>query len=105
MEIEYRTGKLKDVCTDAKTATREYGKEMAVKPQLRVRPIKNSDAAETLVMLHIGRCHPLHGNRDGQYAMNLAHPYRLVFTKQGIDIQIARIEEIVDCHLGGANHG
>ena len=98
MKIEYRTDKLKNICTDTKTATREYGKEMALKLQLRVRQIKNLDAVETLVMLCISRCHPLHGNREGQYAMDLAHPYRLVFTKHGSDIQIARIEEIVDYH-------
>lgn len=25
------------------------------------------------------RCHALHGNREGQYAMDLVHPHRLVF--------------------------
>ncbi len=47
---------------------------------------------------NIGRCYLLTGNRAGQYAMDLAHPYRLVFIKIGQEIQIARIQEIIDYH-------
>lgn len=38
------------------------------------------------------------GNRKEQYAMDLVHPYRLVFEKEGDEIQIACIIEIVDYH-------
>lgn len=51
-----------------------------------------------MVQFHIGRCHPLKGNRKGQYAMDLVHPYRLVFEKIGNEIQIANVMEIVDYH-------
>jgi proteic killer suppression protein len=98
MKVEYRTTRLEKACTKAQVAIREYGQEMAVKLQQRIRQIKRSDTLETLLKLHIGRCHPLHGDREGQYAMDLVHPYRLVFTKRGDEIQIARIEEIVDYH-------
>ena len=37
-------------------------------------------------------------NRKGQYAVDLVHPYRLVFEKNGDEIQIANILEIVDYH-------
>lgn len=33
-----------------------------------------------------------------QYAVDLLHPYRLIFEKQGDVIQIARIIEITDYH-------
>ena len=46
----------------------------------------------------IGRCHLLKGDRANQYAMDLSQPYRLIFTKQGEEIQIAEIQEIVDYH-------
>ena len=29
------------------------------------------------------RCHPLLNNRKGQYAVDLVHPFRLVFKKHG----------------------
>ena len=47
---------------------------------------------------HIGRCHRLQGNRSGQYAVDLEHPYRLIFSVNGEQIQIAKIEEIADYH-------
>lgn len=71
---------------------------MARKIQLRIDQISATLTVEELIRYHIGRCHPLHGDRNGQYAMDLVHPYRLVFVKYGIDIQIAEIQEIVDYH-------
>lgn len=57
-----------------------------------------SDTVEEMLQFHIGRCHLLKGNRKGQYAMDLVHPYRLVFEKIGNEIQIANVMEIVDYH-------
>lgn len=37
-------------------------------------------------------------SRKGQYAVDLVHPYRLVFEKHGNEIQVAHIMEIVDYH-------
>lgn len=51
-----------------------------------------------MVQFKIGRCHPLKGDRKNQYAVDLVHPYRLVFEKKGNEIQIAFISEIVDYH-------
>lgn len=98
MEILYRSKKLRKVCTDAKVARKEYGDEMARKIHQRIDVIKAADTVEILVQGHIGRCHLLTGNRAGQYAMDLVHPYRLVFIKIGQEIQIARIQEIIDYH-------
>lgn len=98
MIVEYRTNSLEKVCTKANVAVRQYGQEMAVRLHQRIKQIKAADTVEMLVQYRIGRCHPLHGDRDRQYAMDLVHPYRLVFTKHGDEIQIARIEEIVDYH-------
>ena len=98
MIVEYRTKCLEKVYTKASTAVRQYGQEMAIRLHQRIKQIKAADNVEILVQCHIGRCHQLHGDRDGQYAMDLVHPYRLVFTKHGDEIRIARIEEIVDYH-------
>ena len=71
---------------------------MAGKIHQRIDEISAADTVEMLVQFHIGRCHSLTGNREGQYAMDLVHPYRLIFTKKGYEIQIAEIQEIVDYH-------
>lgn len=98
MDITYKSNKLEKVCTDAKVAERSYGKEMAEKIQMRIDEITAADTIEMMIQFHIGRCHSLSNNRKGQYAMDLVHPYRLVFEKHGQEIQIAHILEIVDYH-------
>lgn len=71
---------------------------MANKIDQRIGEITASDTVEFMMQFRIGRCHKLHNNRKGQYAVDLVHPYRLVFEINGNEIQIANIMEIVDYH-------
>ena len=71
---------------------------MANKIDQRIGEITASDTVEFMIQFRIGRCHPLHNNRKGQYAVDLVHPYRLEFEINGNEIQIANIMEIVDYH-------
>ena len=98
MEIGYQNRSIEKVCTNASVAEKKYGSEMAEKIQMRIDQISAAPGIEYLIQYHIGRCHPLHQNRKNQFAMDLVHPMRLVFEKQGTDIQIACIMEIVDYH-------
>ena len=98
MDISYKNKKIEKVCTDAKAAERTYGREMADKIHQRIDEISAADTVEMMVQFHIGRCHPLSQNRKGQHAVDLVHPYRLVFEKNGDKVQIAHILEIVDYH-------
>lgn len=98
MDITYKNKKIKKVCTDANAAEKMYGRKMAEKIQQRIDQITAADSVEMLIEFHIGRCHPLTQNRKGQYAVDLVHPYRLVFEKKGDEIQIAIVLEIVDYH-------
>ena len=72
--------------------------EMSEKIQMRIGEIEAADTVEDMIKYRIGRCHSLINNRKGQYAVDLVHPYRLVFEKHGNEIQIAHIMEIVDYH-------
>lgn len=98
MDITYKSKKLKKICTDARAAERLYGREMAEKLQMRIDEITAADTVEMMVRFRIGRCHPLIHNRKGQYSVDLVHPYRLVFQKNGDEVQIVHIIEIVDYH-------
>ena len=98
MDITYKNKKIEKVCTDAKTAERTYGREMADKIHQRIDEMDAADTVEMMIKFHIGRCHPLTQNRKRQSAVDLVHPYRLVFEKNGDEIQIANILEIVDYH-------
>lgn len=98
MQIEYRNKCLEKVCTDAVVAKRKHGIEMAEKIDQRIGEIKAADSVEQMIQFGVGRCHPLKGNRLGQYAVDLVHPQRLIFAKREEDIQIVKIMEIEDYH-------
>ena len=97
MHIDYKNKDIEKVCTNASYATKKHGLQMAEKIQLRIKQIKASDSVEQMVQYNIGRCHPLRGNRENQYAVDLIHPYRLIFKKNGSNIQVLVIE-ITDYH-------
>lgn len=71
---------------------------MAEKIKIRLTQIGAAASVEKMMEYKIGRCHPLAGERKGRFAVDLVHPYRLVFEKKGDGIQIANIMEIVDYH-------
>ena len=98
MIIRYKSKKLERVCTDYASAQRVHGKDMARIIHTRIDQIVAADSVETLVKYSIGRCHPLQGNRDGEYAMDLIHPYRLIFEVKKAEIKIAKIMCIEDYH-------
>ena len=86
------------MCTDAKEAEKQHGVAMAEKIHARVDEIAAAPNVEMMVQFKIGRCHKLKGNRTEQYAVDLVHPYRLIFEVKENVIQIANILEIVDYH-------
>ena len=98
LEITYRNRKIERICTNAEAAERAYGRDMADKIHQRIDELSAADTIEMMIQYHIGRCHPLSQDRKGQYALDLVHPYRLVFSKSGDKIQIANVIEIVDYH-------
>ncbi len=98
MEITYKNRKIEKVCTIAYEAEKKYGTEMAMKIHQRIDELYASDTVEEMIQFRIGRCHQLKGKRKEQYALDLVHPFRLVFEKNGTEIQIANVMEIVDYH-------
>ena len=98
LRITYKNNKLEKICTDHEVAEREFDKRMADKIRERINQLSAADSVEWLIQKRIGRCHPLVQNRKGQYAMDLVHPYRLVFKKENEEIQIVKVIEIVDYH-------
>ena len=76
MQIRYRDKKLRDLCEKQAIAERKLGAGCARK--LRVRLVA-LEAANSVVDLVAGRPHPLMGDREGQFALDLAGGHRLVF--------------------------
>lgn len=71
---------------------------MAELIHLRIDQLNAAETVEEMINFSIGRCHQLNGNREGQHALELVHPYRLIFVKIDDQIQIVKIIEIVDYH-------
>lgn len=96
--VTYKNKSLEKICTDFSEAVRKYGTKIAEKIHLRINEISAATSIEMMIQFHIGRCHRLTGNRNGQYSVDLAQPYRLIFTVKDDEVQIAKIIEIVDYH-------
>ena len=94
----YKSRRIEKVCTDASEAEKRHGKEMAKKIHQRIDELAAAISIEMMIQFRIGRCHILRGDREKQYAVDLVHPYRLVFEKVSNEIHIVKILEIVDYH-------
>ena len=98
MKVEYKNKSIEKVCTTASFAIKKHGSDMAEKINQRIGEIIAADSVEQMIQYQIGRCHQLHQNRKSQYAVDLVHPYRLIFEKKENQISIVNIIEIVDYH-------
>ncbi|MEA3423043.1 MAG: type II toxin-antitoxin system RelE/ParE family toxin [Bacillota bacterium] len=96
--ILYRTKTLEKACTDYSKANKKYGSEMADKIHQRVDEIMAADSVAILLKFKIGRCHKLKGDRKEEYAMDLIHPFRLVFIQIEGEIELVKIIEIENYH-------
>jgi toxin HigB-1 len=77
LEIEYRDRRLKQLCEVQASAERQLGPLSAKKLRIRLAALEAADRVTDLVA---GNPHPLHGDRDGQFALDLAGGLRLVFS-------------------------
>lgn len=94
MEFTFKTKRLRKCYEEHGRAVKEFGEEVARKYIQRINLIGKAAGLDELKYLPGLRCHALTGNRQGQYAMNLTGFYRLIFTLEGEQLQIVRIEEV-----------
>ena len=97
MDVRF-SKKMQKVCTNADEARKRYGQRMARDISACIDALAAADSVEELIQGHIFRCHALTGNRKGQYAMDLVHPYRLIFEKGDDGAFYVIVIEIVDYH-------
>ncbi len=98
LKINYKSNSLERICTNYSIAQRKYGERMAKLIHQRVDELLSADSVEMLIQYSIGRCHPLEGDRKGEYSMDLVHPYRLIFEQNKTNVQVVRIINIEDYH-------
>jgi len=107
MELEYKSKKIKKQCESPKEAQKEYGKQIGNKLTQRVGELTAAKSLEDVKHIPAARLHRLQGKRTGEYAVDLIHPYRLVFKpllgeerdiSKLANIKIVRIEEVTNYH-------
>jgi proteic killer suppression protein len=94
MEVQFRTNKLRKQYENHRDAQKAYGEEVARKYILRINTIKQAKDIEELMSITVLHCHPLEGDRKGEWAINLTGFYRLIFILVGEELEIVQIEEV-----------
>lgn len=78
MNLSFQTKKLRKFCEESKEAIRKYGSDGGRRLISRVNELQAADNLATMRALPQARLHSLSGNREGQWALDLQHPYRLI---------------------------
>jgi len=79
MEIRFKSSRIQKSCNSERESVRAWGTLNARKLRQRLAELSAAETLEGMRKLPAARCHPLKGDRAGQFAVDLAHPYRLVF--------------------------
>ena len=110
MNITFSEKTLRKVVNDDRKLIKRLGKKRAKLIKLRLDDMAAADTLEDLRNV-AGNYHELKGNRKGEWACSLDHPYRLIFVPHEdpiptdendkyiwIEIRGIDITEIVDYH-------
>lgn len=80
MDVIFRTRKLAKIFSSEQNLKREYGDRMAQTILLRLAVLTGARTLEEVSTTRPDRRHQLVGRRKMQYAVDLVHPYRLIFS-------------------------
>lgn len=78
MEISYSSNKIKKKLSSPSEIKKAYG-TMAKKVQMRMDEIEASPNLAVLMQLPAANCHPLKGDRNGEWAVDISGNYRMIF--------------------------
>jgi plasmid maintenance system killer protein len=79
VEVLFQDRKLEKVCSEDSRLRRKYGVKRAKLFRHRLDQLRRAKNLETMRGAQQARCHELKGNRAGTLAVDLDHPYRLIF--------------------------
>jgi proteic killer suppression protein len=79
LDIEFKTARLKKTCEDINLATRKWGAQRGRTVIRRLNEIQSAECVADLGHTPPTRRHLLEPNHEGKYAVDVIHPFRLVF--------------------------
>ncbi len=83
MKIYFVTKKLQKIFNSEKKLLKEYGEIQTKKIKMRMEVLQYAVNLAEVPVQKPDRRHQLKGNRKEQFAVDLSHPYRLVFKPKG----------------------
>jgi len=111
VEITFRTQKFQKEFSSERRLRKRYGDRMALTIMARIGFLKNASTLSRVPTTRPERRHQLKGDRNEMFAIDLVHPFRLVFEPNhdplprrkdgGIDLEqvtAIKILEVVDYH-------
>lgn len=87
MEIEYKSNKLEKKCSSATEIKKAFG-IMAKRVASRLDDIRASPNLGILIQIPAANCHPLIGDRDGHWALDITGNFRLIFNINNNNIRL-----------------
>lgn len=79
MEIAYSSPKMEMACISEQEGLRYFG-DLARRAFRRIKEMQDAPNLAELRKIQSARCHPLEGDRKGDWAVSLNGPWRLIFT-------------------------
>ncbi|MFC2500431.1 hypothetical protein [Selenomonas noxia] len=79
MNIAFKTNKLEKTCNNHQAAIKTWGEQIARKIVQRLNEFRAADTLAVISHLPPPRLHKLKGKREGEYAVDLVQPVRLIF--------------------------
>ena len=79
MTIYFVDRKLCKICASSKDAEKQFGTQNGRKVIQRLSEMRAAETLSDMFKVPAARCHELKGDRKGRFAVDLKHPYRLVF--------------------------
>jgi proteic killer suppression protein len=83
LDIYYRNNKLRRSCEEKREGVRAWGSQIAAKVLQRMGELAAAETLADLYLIPAAGCHQLKGDRCHRFAVNLKHPFRLVFEPEG----------------------
>jgi proteic killer suppression protein len=107
LKVQIKDRKLSKWIANRKKLTQEYGPSNAKKITQRYNELCSSSDLGMMIRFRIGRCHPLKGDRKGQFALDLENPKRLIIepTKKSGVINVDTVTEVTILKVEDDYHG
>lgn len=78
MKIEYKSGKLRKQLEDASEIKKAFGSN-AKRVSARMDDIRAAPNLAVLIQVRSANCHPLSGDKKGEWAVDISGNYRIIF--------------------------